>query len=1321
VAATDPNAEWIGNVQPIGLVLAATVLARHGLNPAEQTRADSDAVRALLSGDDEGPALADPWAFFEQILGWRAAQVAGAPCGPALDLSVHIEESDTDLVPHWAVSDPDKSWQILVRIEAAGVEPDARGALKGWEATPHQQLERLLRDTGVPTGLLLTDGELRLIQAPSGETSGWLKFPLRSLAEVGGRPMLGGLKLILQSFRLHNDAPDRRLPALLKASRDAQAEVSTRLAAQVLGALHELLRGLHTTDRTRVEALAASRPEHLYEGLLTVLLRLVFLLYAEDRDLIPSRTDGEARALYDQGYGARTLYSRLLDDAAHNLDTMDERRGAWSRLLALFRLVHRGDRAGWIRGRGGKLFDPDAFPFLQGQDAPADATAPATVSDGCILRILDFLLSLDGERLSYRTLDVEQIGSVYETVMGFTVETRPGPALAIRAGKNDKTPVFVDVAALTAAKGAARAKFLKEEATRNSLSDKVGKALAAAGGEAAVVEALRPIVDERGSPGGQLMPAGTPLLQPTDERRRTGSHYTPRSLTGPIVKHALEPAFERLGPDATPEAVLDLKVCDPAMGSGAFLVEACRAIGERLVQAWTRWPERRPTTIPDDEDEHLHARRLVAQRCLYGVDKNPRAVDLARMSLWLATLARDHEFTFLDHALKCGDSLVGLSNAQIAAANWDEAKPGLPLFRALVRDRVAGAMKARSEIQNAPDDTMRAIQEARHRTLEARLAPVRLIGDAVISAFFAADKPKAREMKRAEVESWLTGPPRELWEKLEAAALPLRQGEHPIPPFHWQIEFPEVFARENSGFDAIVGNPPFAGKNTIIAGHRRNYLPWLQTLHEGAHGNADLVAHFFRRAFGFVRLGNVFGLIATNTIGQGDTRASGLTPILQQGGAIVRATRRLKWPGEAAVVVSVVHTAKGEARSPILDARQVRRISAYLVEGDLDTSPAQLAANSGKAFQGSIVLGMGFTFDDVAAAKGEAESLETMRALIAEDPRNAERIFPYIGGEEINNSPIHAHHRYVIDFADFPLRRVAASKMWKAMSAREQEAVLRERIVPFDYPDPVAADWPALLEIVERRVKPERLSKKGGERNAPWWLYLRARPALNNAIETLDRVLATNAQAAPHSTFGLLAKSGVFANSLNIFALASFSALAVLQSTIHESWARFFSSSMKDDLRYNPSDCFRTFPFPENFETGTTLEQAGKAYHAFRAQLMIARNEGLTKTYNRFHARGENGTDIFRLRELHADMDRAVLRAYDWGDLADRAVPEFIEQDVDEGKKPKTRLDWPAEFKDEVLARLLALNAERAAIERALGLVTLPDEADEQIDEEVEA
>jgi hypothetical protein len=227
-----------------------------------------------------------------------------------------------------------------------------------------------------------------------------------------------------------------------------------------------------------------------------------------------------------------------------------------------------------------------------------------------------------------------------------------------------------------------------------------------------------------------------------------------------------------------------------------------------------------------------------------------------------------------------------------------------------------------------------------------------------------------------------------------------------------------VFAGKEPGFDAIVGNPPFAGKNTLIASHRERYPDWLRTIHEGAHGNADLVAHFFRRAFALLRRGGAFGLIATNTIRQGDTRATGLRPIREAGGTIFRAVRRLKWPGEAAVVVSVVHVCKGPYPSSTeLDGQEVERITAFLFSKGGDADPVRLAANAGKSFQGSIVLGMGFTFDDTDR-KGAASSLAEMRRLVERNPRNRDRIFPYIGGEEINDSPIHAHHRYIINFED---------------------------------------------------------------------------------------------------------------------------------------------------------------------------------------------------------------------------------------------------------------------------------------------------------------
>jgi hypothetical protein len=769
----DPDLEWLDHVQPVGLVVAPIMLKELGLSPSRQTQADTAIVAEQIDGDSTKPALREPWPLFAKVLGWHPQHVDGSPGGRDLptDLYVKLPEHDTRLSPTWAVREldvSDRPWQMLVRVEPPGIDPDGRGAANGWEATPHQQFERLLRETGVFAGLLVSerkraqDGEdryspeLRLIYAPRGETSGHLTFPLRELGTVAGRPMLGGLKLLLDSFRLFADGPDRRLPALLKKSREAQAAVSTALAEQVLGALHDLLRGLDSADPNLIRELARSRPDHLYEGLLTVLMRLVFILYAEDRDLLPSRLDGRAREIYETSYSVRGLYGTLVEDFALNPDTMDERQGGWGRLLALFRLIHKGHGSHFVRARGGKLFDPDQFAFLEGRIDPANPPRVLAVSDGCLLRILEGLMTLEvkggaRERLSYRTLDVEQIGSVYETVMGFTVETASGRALAIKAGKNNHTPVYVDLEKLVAAKGKDRIKFLKEEADRASVSASVAKTIEAAKNIADMASALDPIVDERGSPKKHEMAAGTPILQPTDERRRTGSHYTPRTLTEPIVRYALEPTFERLGPNATPEQILDLKVCDPAMGSGAFLVEACRALATKLIEAWSRHPDNKPRNIPPDEQENsgeIYAKRLVAQRCLYGVDKNPLATDFAKLSLWLATLARDHEFTFLDHALKSGDSLVGLTRAQIAATHWDTSKS--PTFVGkVVSDHLREAEEGRRAVRERAELEDEKSLSGRLRGVEAKTEVARLIGDTVVATFFAEEKPKGRIAKLA--------------------------------------------------------------------------------------------------------------------------------------------------------------------------------------------------------------------------------------------------------------------------------------------------------------------------------------------------------------------------------------------------------------------------------------------------------------------------------------------------------------------------------------------------------------------------------------------
>ncbi len=782
------------------------------------------------------------------------------------------------------------------------------------------------------------------------------------------------------------------------------------------------------------------------------------------------------------------------------------------------------------------------------------------------------------ERLSYRTLDVEQIGSVYETVMGFTVETSRGRSIAIRAGKDNRTPVFVDLDRLAAAQGKDRIKFLKEEADRGQLSANAVRAVEAARDADELAAALDPIVDERASPKRHAIAAGTPILQPTDERRRTGSHYTPRSLTEPIVRHALEPAFERLGSNATPAQILDLKVCDPAMGSGAFLVEACRALAAQLVEAWSRYPEKKPV-IPPDEDEELHARRLIAQRCLYGVDKNPLATDLAKLSLWLATLARDHEFTFLDHALKSGDSLVGLGQAHIAAAHWDTSKPGLPLFRQLVKDRVAEAMNGRAEIQAAPDDTARAIQEARHRFLEGRIKDIRMIGDAVIAAFFAEDKARVRERRRAEVESWLGGSP-VAWDKIAALAAGLKQGEHPLTPFHWEIEFPEVFARENGGFDAIVGNPPFLGGTRISTALSSEYRDWLKRTFDESGNRMDLAAYFFRCAFELARVDGAFGLIGTNTIAQGDTRTGGLGWIARHNGFLFAAQRRRRWPGLAAVMISVVHVLKG--RSPtkcLLDSRQVEKITAFLVERGNSDEPQRLGTNSGISHSGVKTYGQGFLFAD---DDNKATSIDQLHALILSDPKNSERIRPYLGGEEINEHPTHDAHRFAIDFTGLT--------------------------------ESQAQQWPELLGILRLKIPEERRTAPKAVRQSPFWLYWNSRAQLRAWCKHHQRFLARS-ETSKHHALAFLPASVLPSQKLVCFCFASDGAFCALQSRFHEVWSLFFGPTLEDRPVYSQSDCFETFPFPRGFENLPALAAAGRAYHDHRAALMVARREGMTKTY----------------------------------------------------------------------------------------------------------
>ena len=1311
----EEHQRWIGYLQPDGLVVSAQVLVDNQVyinrNSAPLQATLQNYVVAHETADgEETQRIADFKTFLTGFLGWPAELLVGTEEGGGIPetLKIPLPEVSEILEPTYAfrnTNGAESPWMLLLKEVPAGADLDAKDD-SDWTVSQAQRFERLLRDTQVPIGLLTNNEVVRLVYAPRGENSGSLTFSVAAMLEVAGRPIAAAFEELLKSYRLLSAPSQVRLPAILSKSRQYQASVSESLAKQVLDSLYELLRGFQAADdKNRGELLRdvlASDPDHIYGGLLNILLRLVFLLFAEDRGLLPTTH------IYTQHYSVRGLFERLRVDNEQFPDTMDARYGAWAQLLALFRAVYRGCDHPELKmpARKGYLFDPNRFPFLEGRTL-AEPRIPL-LSDGTIYRVLEKLLILEGERLSYRTLDVEQIGSVYETIMGFRLERTAGKTIALKPAKAHGAPVAVNLEDLLAIKAQDRLKWIQER-TDNKFTGQLAEAIKSAISIDDALAALNKRIERGATP--HPVPGGSMILQPSDERRRSGSHYTPRSLTEPIVRKTLDPILKRLGVQPTPEQILDLKIADIAVGSGAFLVEACRQLAEELVKSWR--VHKRAPSIPADEDEVLYARRVIAQRCLYAVDRNPMAADLAKLSLWLATLAKDHPFTFLDHSIRSGDSLVGLGKSQIAALDWDlEKGRQRRLGQNIIEERIKDAIEERRKILDGGDFLSADHKAERLKAADQAIQLPSTAGDMVVAAFFSRGADKARRMLLDEFVDSFQDAQRE--ENPEGFQLIKRKigsaltGEPSIAPFHWELEFPEVFEREPPGFDGIVGNPPFAGKNTLIKGNRDGYVDWLKSLHEESHGNSDLVAHFFRRALALLRKHGCFGLIATKTIGQGDTRSTGLRWICNHGGTIYAARKRYKWPGQAAVVVSVVWIARGEAAGPFfLDGRTVPLITAYLFHAGGHDNPTVLRVNTGKSFIGSYVLGMGFTFDDTDT-KAIASPIAEMYRLIEKDSRNGERIFPYIGGEEINDHPQQKHHRYVINFEDFPLRREDFGTSWLLATDQQRQQWLRGGIVPQDYPNAVAADWPDLLAIVEKKVKGTRASHS----TAHWWHFERARPELYRKTAALDCVICI-AQTGNALGFAFLPAGAIFSHTTVVFPIDDFAAFSVLQSRAHTLWAQTFGATMKDDLRYLPSDCFETFPFPSDFRLTAALRRIGLEYDDFRTRLMVINNEGLTKTYNRFHDPDETSPDILKLRELHAAMDRVVLDTYGWTDIPTRC--EFIldyQEEEDEGddrsrkRKKPYRYRWPDEVRDEVLARLLKLNAERAEEERLTGLTT---------------
>ena len=740
------------------------------------------------------------------------------------------------------------------------------------------------------------------------------------------------------------------------------------------------------------------------------------------------------------------------------------------------------------------------------------------------------------------------------------------------------------------------------------------------------------------------------------------------------------------------------------MGSGAFLVQSCRYLSEKLVEAWEnaeqalngsgspRKPQITPEgqlsqgkpgeeLLPADTEERLAlARRLVSERCLYGVDKNPMAVEMAKLSLWLITLAKNRPFTFLDHALRCGDSLLGVNERQLV--NWSmNARPGevtqMVWIRGVMERALATALKLRRQISSMPEHDVRDVQAKERLLKEAdeAMAVVKLGGDLLVG--MALSNPKQSDAiqgtlgmeyallvkgyeeayhGRYTTAGWADN--KKAFTKLRAEVDELLRGRQ---PFNWPLEFPEVFTvamEEERGFDAMMSNPPFQGGKKITGALGTDYRDYLlEYLANRKRGNADLCAYFFLRAINLVRHTGMTGLLATNTIAQGDTREVGLDQIVEVGWTIPRAIPSRNWPGEAGVEVANIWLRKGDWHGKfMLDGVFVVGITAFLTSsGKAYGNPYRLHANAGKSFIGSYVLGMGFVLEPAEA-----------QALIAKNSRNKEVLFPYLNGENLNTHPDQSPGRWIINFYDWPLEK--------------------------------AETYPDCMKIVRERVKPERdllglksdASAKGYAKL--WWQYGRKGLELYFTITNMQRVLVRTL-TGKHHAFAFVNTGIVFDQTAPVYAFENYAALALLQSEHHRLWSIMYGPTMREFPRYTPSDCFETFPFPENLDE---LDDIGGRYHNHRQTIMLTRQEGLTKTYNRFHDPKEIAADIVKLRELHREMDEDVAKAYGWDDLK-------LEHGFHETKQG-LRYTISEAARREVLDRLLLLNHQRHEEEVKAGL-----------------
>ncbi|WP_069874889.1 Eco57I restriction-modification methylase domain-containing protein [Streptomyces malaysiensis] len=1392
--------DWLNLVEVSGPFLTLPVLLRtwpqlEGV-PSER-RADIRLHHGIWQDDRKGAGRLD-WIGFllRTLLEWDDALHLRAGAGQFGDSGDSLTEDDA-LLDRFTVSPPgaDTTVRPDFALVRPGAEPETAAAAKhvpilglvlppdtaptrrirgdSWSASGVDRLAHVLRHHGIELGLV-TDGRWwSLVWAPPGGVTTSATFDTIAWNERADLVAVRAWVSLLRRGRFFGRPEDELLPALLRESLEGQEDVTEALGIQVRQAVELLVDSIGRAEARMVKhggkGLSGVPASEVYRGAVAVMMRVVFLLFAEERGLLPA--DNE---LYAEAYSAGRLYETLdKRRRADGEDSLEHTTAAWHRLIALFHAVHGGVDHPLLTlpAYDGSIFDPKRFPWLEAVPEGADSTdddatraaeghtSLLPIDDRTVLHVLDsvqfVVVNRERRRLTFRALDVEQIGYVYEgllsydgkraqdTVLGLIGKPGLEHEVSLTELEQLAAPFGVGARAVPGQKpnlpGLAKKlyehfKDPKPPATASKLEK-----LLAPGDEQARGKALRRLLAvtendrelaERIVPFHGLLRddlRSLPVVIPEDGlyvteshlRKNTGTHYTPRALAQQVAEGALEPLVYRPGPLQTaddkqwklikPDEIKKLKVADIAMGSAAFLVAACRYLADRLVDAWVEEEDEEAlafrgshrdqagaVTAADAESDPvmIRARRQIIEHCLYGVDINPMAVEMAKLSLWLISMDPERPFTFLDDRLVAGDSLLGITSVEQlevmdldARRGRERHKRGVIDFTAGVRELVHELAEDRKQIGDMPGETLKDIAEKRAilADVQERADRVNLLADLTAGAALASHgsgplpvreslkKEMARRgwsLKRSEAPMAAAGMGFAVAKGLEEAteearalarewlATDLPEGGFEREPVHWPLVFPEVF--EGGGFDAVIGNPPFLGGSKITGSSGDGYREYLVThTADGITGNSDLVGYFVLRAHALVKPIGTTGVIATNSLAQGKTREVSLDRLVSRGIDIYTAIKSRPWPSKSAELrycaIWTSQRSLPEGTTKTLDDHKVSGISSDLTPRSRATwKPQRLRSNSGFAFEGVKITGIGFTLTEQERA-----------ALLEVDEQNAEVIRPFAAGDDVNDKWGSEIRRWVIDFGDRTLEE--------------------------------AASYPACLARVKEKVKPERDRLKAKLDRENWWLFTRRREAMQAAVSPFTHCLAM----VRHSKVLMptyVPTSQVLSDALCVFSTNDPGHLAFLSSSIHYWWSVKYGSSIKGDARYTPTGVFETLPL---CPIGPELRDIGSRLRNQRDRLMSSQRLGLTSLYNLVHDLNCHDDDIVELRAIHRALDESTVRAYGWNDLLE--VPRELDHgfhETDQG----TRYTIGLVVRTEIIDRLRELNHERYAGEVAAGL-----------------